>query len=186
MRLLKIDRNVSIKSVFLSKNSIHQVPDLTEIPDLQNLDLSDNFINSTSDFLSDFANLVNLDLSLNRIQSVDSPISIVTLKRLNLSHCEIVGLKELGRLPNLITLDLSHNKIRILDSSPFEYADKLTFLDVSRNELVQIDFSGLASLSILNVGFNRIDDAVFSVNLKELRAEENKMETMPRNHVSLS
>lgn len=111
---------------------------------------------------------VVLDLSYNNLQRLKSDWTEV-------------------RLPNLHNLLASHNSMTFLSSQAFTYVKYLRYLDLSSNNLQQLDefvFEPLVNLEVLLLYNNKItmiDRAAFitMINLQKLYLSQNKISRFP-------
>lgn len=113
----------SLRSVNLHNNVIMEIEDgaFDSLDHLTNLDLSKNSINCITDF--NLYNLRTLNLSQNSLEMFQSTPS--------------------DELSELASLDLSQNKLPLLPLIPRK--NKLEFLDVSRNQIQNINVTGTYS-----------------------------------------
>lgn len=137
----------------------NQITDLSNIilnENIHTIELGDNGISSiTSSDLTEFLNIKDLRLSNNQLLTLDLT-SLVTLEKLSLSN---TGIQSVENLPT-----------------------SLTWLDLSQNEISQIDFTDLSNLksvflyqnSITN--FNNISG--LSLNLEEIDLGQNSLTTI--------
>lgn len=109
---------------------------------------------------------------------------------LDLSYNELRRLKAEWtpvRLPNLHNLLASHNRMTFLSSEAFIYVKHLRYLDLSSNQLQQLDefvFEPLVNLEVLLLYNNKIsviDRTAFitMINLQKLYLSQNQMSRFP-------
>uniref|UniRef100_A0A8C6TJZ6 Adhesion molecule with Ig-like domain 1 n=1 Tax=Neogobius melanostomus TaxID=47308 RepID=A0A8C6TJZ6_9GOBI len=109
---------------------------------------------------------------------------------LDLSYNDLKRLKSEWtsvRLPNLHNLLASHNSMTFLSSEAFIYVKQLRYLDLSSNNLQQLDefiFEPLVNLEVLLLYNNKIttiDRAAFitMINLQKLYLSQNQMSRIP-------
>jgi GTPase SAR1 family protein len=139
----------------LSDNQITDISFLSELANLQTLDLSSNQITDIS-FLSELANLQTLDLSSNQITDISFLSELANLQTLYLSDNKITDISFLSGLANLQTLYLSDNQIT--DISFLSGLTNLQSLVLSSNQITDISFlSGLIELGKMQLSLKEWD-----------------------------
>uniref|UniRef100_A0A182QTC0 LRRCT domain-containing protein n=1 Tax=Anopheles farauti TaxID=69004 RepID=A0A182QTC0_9DIPT len=99
----------------------------------------------------------------------DTPVQSVSLRKINLSHCNMDSL-DLNGFPNLVTAIVRGNMVRQLDRDSFAGTALLEHLDLSSNSIYTIHpeaFRALKHLKTLDLSFNmlsRIDGKLFKTN----------------------
>ncbi|XP_052894633.1 uncharacterized protein LOC128301978 [Anopheles moucheti] len=99
----------------------------------------------------------------------DTPVQSGSLRKINLSHCNIDTL-DLHGFPNLMTAIVRSNMVRQLDRDSFADTGLLEHLDLSYNSISSIHqeaFRALKHLKTLDLSFNmisRIDGKLFQTN----------------------
>ena len=108
------------------------------IPDMTQLDLSNNDLTSVPDSISNFSAITNLELSNNRIDTISPEIGkLKNLRKLDLSNNQLEKLpKEIGELSALYKLDITNNKISTLPKSLSDLKS-LQWLDATQNQLTK-------------------------------------------------
>lgn len=156
-----------VVQLFCSNNKITSAHcSLVGFADLESLDLSYNYLNTSLKFLSPCRHLQEINLSYNSIQSLEG-MGASRIKKLNLSSNDIHGIIDFAQLIQtnnaamggwltVEVLDLSNNNItglRNINSLP-----RLKTLNLNGNPLVSIveathaENSALRALSIKNTG----------------------------------
>lgn len=188
-RLTKLPEDIAqctyLTKLYLSRNSLKNVDELSSLPDLQVLAVANNSltqfpiaISSSSSKLKDlllsdnlltdipgtilrFPNLVKLDLMANKLTDIPPTVlSITSLTTLNLAWNAITEVpKAISALTQLTTLTLHHNNIKRIASGICQLS-KLTTLELQHNALTSIPESigELASLTVLDVSFNALKE----------------------------
>lgn len=163
------------KSLNLSYLSLNSIPPLFELKHLESLSLNHNNLKRiTPHCFSKLTKLETLELNHNRIDSLNG---------LHLSQCT--------KLTNLF---LKHNKLvritRTLPSTspPFSLPPKLENLDLSNNQITEIDLTQCPNIHLLKIVQNnlrKLDKIHFhpSCNLQILNASHNKWETIEQRHL---
>ncbi|MFX0098787.1 MAG: leucine-rich repeat domain-containing protein [Candidatus Hodarchaeota archaeon] len=105
-----LDKLTSLAELNLNKNLIEKIEDLSMIPDLESVILSNNVITEINN-LDKLISLKELDLSGNQIEKIEGIENLKELKKLNLSHNKIEEIENLEHLTNLVELNLKGNKI---------------------------------------------------------------------------
>lgn len=160
----------TLRTLNLQDNALSRVPS-GRLPALEHLLLGQNRIKDTWGIGKLSTNLTFLDLSSNRMQDLrglwNELKGIPALQFLNLSHNQISRCSEhqdraMPRLSQLRVLDLSENSLNIVWNAGgcvdvFHHLDRLTFLNLSRNNLQTLPeglFQGLVSLQALDLSGN--------------------------------
>ncbi|XP_078488415.1 leucine-rich repeats and immunoglobulin-like domains protein 3 [Ciona intestinalis] len=131
------------------------------LPNLQELDLSDNELRTLSVSFSGSPLLRTLRLdtcSLIAIPTIEAT-GRPNITTLALSHNIITTIEGLTEWPSLRVLDLSFNTIRGIRSNTFINQGNLTELYLHKNNITTVNehaFAGLVSLETLSLGRNRI------------------------------
>lgn len=141
-----------IKSLFLSRNLMSSISNISVLHNLETLDMSHNILTD--------------------IESIHF-IQIDKLSYLNISNNKISKI-ELNFLPNLEILDLSHNYITDCDKIYLSNLTKLHHLDLSFNNINKFDLSFLPktiNLEYLSLAYNKLEE--FQLNF-----QSNSLETL--------
>lgn len=153
----------SLKRLDLSGKKLEYIPDeIGYLTELSILNLSNNRLEGLPNTLYNLKSLINLDLRRNRLTSIEP----------------IRGL-------NLRSLNLGFNRIRSLE--PIKGMNELKVLDVSANELVNIDavLSSLSGLRNLNASYNYIEHIVLSPSIESLQLAQNVLYELSGENLSL-
>ncbi|OGN62739.1 MAG: hypothetical protein A3F09_02640 [Chlamydiae bacterium RIFCSPHIGHO2_12_FULL_49_11] len=192
----EIGKLINLRKLNLSFNSLRDVPDtLGQCDQLLVLDLSSNRLSRVPDVLSKMARLVKLSLAHNPISTFCGPVEIggyltsLDLTGCGLSQVEIGKLKNLAELflgenclaqlpvgmeftAEIKILDLHGNRLTVFPDKPL-WLNRLEYLDLSANRLVQIDpcIQAGHNLRALNLSYNPFLEALPNElgNLPELR-----------------
>ncbi|CAI4221678.1 unnamed protein product [Auanema sp. JU1783] len=125
-----------------------------------------------------FHSVISLNLANNSLNIIDNfPSTYSTLLSLRMDHCSIriIKPKALAQLQSLKHLDLSHNQLENIQF--FRYASSLTTLNLSHNKLRYLpDFSTLTALRLLDLSYNNllsVSPQHLPMNLESLRLTAN-------------
>lgn len=169
---------INLRVLYLRFNSImfiHRTV-FSNLFNLRELRLGNNDIVAIDSFaFSSLPNLQILDLSFNVFASVTTnprlPLrNLIQLTTLDLSFNSIFFLEKgfgLSENINLVNLYLNDNKIYYIYSKLFENLEKLTYLQLSNNELIVLPYEifsknfNLRNLFINNNFLTRLDSALF-------------------------
>jgi len=178
------------KSIDLSGNRIAQIPNNTfsTLSSVSHLSLSHNRLTQvTNGTFAGLSALTSLDLSSNRLEPIaPSAIgTIATLRTLNLSSCGLTdqSLEAIGGLSRLTELYLDANNLTSLQQLP-DLAS-LGTLSVRNNGLSDIDYNRSGSITVLDLGENRLGSDTLASglrtfpNLKSLKLDGNKLGAVP-------
>ncbi|MFZ4557596.1 MAG: COR domain-containing protein [Pseudanabaena sp.] len=171
----------------LSKRGIKTIPpEISQLPNLQNLFLYDNQITDLPCEIFKLSNLKKLNLSGNRISSIPSDIgNLIELTSLYLNRNQIEEIPNLiANLINLTTLNLSSNQIKEIPHAISNLAN-LTTLSLYSNQIKEIPhaISNLTNLTTLVLYSNEItvipDEIANLANLNKLVLYNNKITAIP-------
>lgn len=138
-------QNIHLTKVDLGHNRIASIEDLLTISSLTKLAVNHNRISGKIDFSkSDLPNLQELDLSENRIESVTGLESLPNLRVLNLNDNKLKSITCGLKHQHLKKMLLKYNKLEKLDLQPFPF---LRVLRVDGNPLINVE--GLGKLKLL-------------------------------------
>lgn len=154
---------LSLKRLDLSGRKLEYIPDeIGCLRELSILNLSNNRLEGLPETLQNLKSLINLDLRRNRLS-------------------DIAALRNL----HLRSLNLSFNRIRSLE--PIKGMSELKVLDISANELVNIDIllASLKGLINLNVSYNYLEHLSLSSSVEVLNAAQNVLYELSGKHLSL-
>jgi Leucine-rich repeat (LRR) protein len=167
--------NLSITSFMnLQKNEIEFISSETfaNIVILNELDLSNNKLNSISEIFTSFK--TNIYLNSNGVFS--------SLNKLVLSENQLRNISEIFPKPfeNLNALEINRNKLDMIVSNSFQNLKNLNKIELYSNQLKSIAklFTNLSNLTDLNLEYNRISnitdtDLLGLTSLKTLKVGKN-------------
>ncbi|KAF7278862.1 hypothetical protein GWI33_007871 [Rhynchophorus ferrugineus] len=145
----------SLRSIDLSNNKITEVHDkIFQNVFVEKLNLSWNSILFIDpDAFKEVHNLKELDISWNSLVTVPINQLSTSISSLNLAHNQLTRIAINSRgFKNLTNVDLSHNKIERIAIS-FDY--QIDIFDLTNNELSDIDYAEISSVSTFRIGSNR-------------------------------
>lgn len=142
------------------------------LPELGELDLSNNSLASWPERIFEKCNIVTLFLHHNRLSDLDTYAfyGLSKLQRLDLSYNSIAKLEEgvFNPLINLDELHMEFNHIQVVDKQLFAHNTLLRQLYVQNNSIDLIDASAFNSLAILST--LQIDNNLLvSINLTAIK-----------------
>ena len=163
-------------------NLVGTLPSLDGLPQLQQLDLSNNQLSGAIPSLDALTSLVKLDLSANQLSGAIPSLSAITpLTILNLSGNQLSGtLPSLSALIHLSLLDLSHNQLGgpIPSMSALVSLKTLYLSDNHLNSTIPV-LSALTLLERLNLADNQLAGAFPDVgsltHMMELNVDNNQL-----------
>lgn len=108
-----------IKTLLLGGNKIEKIENLTDLPELSQVELSENQIEDDSEIHTKIGQLQKLDLSNNKIKNLTGFTKLYSLQELNVAMNKIHDLDSvlpISKLPNLEILNLQGNEVtKIVD-----------------------------------------------------------------------
>jgi hypothetical protein len=114
----KIDMAVNlagkVRTLLLGGNTIAAIENLSDLPELSVLELSDNCIDNTDDLHTKLGQLTRLDLVNNKIRNLNGCTKLYSLHKLNVAGNKIHDLDSVipvSALPNLDSLNLQGNHV---------------------------------------------------------------------------
>ena len=117
----------------------------------------------------------NLHIQQEDLQLALKDLPAQTLRKINLSHMNIVNISEFVRHfqpSGLAVFELAYNRIQKVTKGSFFFFAGLRYLDLSHNEISFIEnLAGLSKLEHLNLAFNNLDrlDNMMLEGLHELK-----------------
>ena len=185
----------TVSYLSLSHNKLTEVTSaaFAGLEGLSSLNLCNNRIHTIADgAFSILQRLSDLRLDGNRLESLKYSWmgNIRTLRTLNLSSSGLnnQALPALSGISELTELNLDSNNLTSLALLPM--ITSLNTLSVRNNSLLHIDYSGSTSISLLDLGRNRlrVDTLAFGLktfhNLTSLKLDENELGVIPSNAFS--
>ena len=150
-----------LQALDLSGNKITEIPGwIGHLSHLRTLNLSSNLLTSVPSSLGELKKLQNLDISNNKLTSLPESFGdLRQLQNLYISHNQLIEIPEsLGNLIQLQTLDVSVNQLTLLPDS-LKRLSLLQTLQLSNNQLTDLPFfiavlENLVSLSLNGNSFN--------------------------------
>ena len=168
-------KELSLRSLNISYNRLHDVLALKECLHVRVLDLSGNMIKSVDGCFGEGNELRTLNLSSNLLEYVKEPLKLlVNLERLNFGDNLIKEIpSSIAACENLEECDFSHNHIEKIDEQFFTLG--LLHVDLSGNLLHHLNLHDLEELEVLILDDNpfkklRIGD-YFAPYLKEFSCD---------------
>ncbi len=152
----------SIECIGLNGNQLKVIPNLNELTNLNEIDLSKNLIEKINlNHMDGLFSLETVDLSFNCIielkTSLFSSAVRASLKKLVLNHNKISELNDLHNFSSLNSLEISYNQINIIELLDLPELDEL---DLSHNRLgwiKQESLSNLTKLTSLDLSWNNLE-----------------------------
>ncbi|XP_041917847.1 malignant fibrous histiocytoma-amplified sequence 1 homolog isoform X1 [Alosa sapidissima] len=129
--------------------------------------------------------ITKVDLQRNRLKQVSGISQLVNLTELILSRNELADFpEEIGKLHHLKTLYINQNIIKCISEKVFPSLQKLEFLKLSTNRLMELpsDINQCRSLIYLNASNNYLKDLQALVGVPKLRdlyVENNRLTDLP-------
>ena len=156
---------------------------LTEYEHLLHISLKGNLIHDITP-LTQIPNLRELNVSENKIREIGQ-LKFPKLRVLNMSGNEIKYVQSI-KAPKLKVLDLSQNLLFIIAPYAFQKCKKLEKLNLSNNQFKAFKekvFTGLDSLIDLNVSSNQLTELAYAfdkngMTIKRIDLSENPLQTV--------
>lgn len=156
----------------LEHNDFVEVPDLSNLPQLQVLKLGHNQLTQLPASFAKMKTLTSLDLSSNPLGMVPAPVlKLKQLQHLKLNFTELTSVpkqKQLGNWKELITLEIAGNKLGKNFPAQLSTLKKLVYLCFAQNNFETYNPKTLAWLKTIT----KVVDADFSQH--EKKAESKK------------
>ncbi|MBR1933570.1 MAG: leucine-rich repeat domain-containing protein [Prevotella sp.] len=152
---VKLEGQGDLKRLYLQKNELtYYTTDLGDAYGLTMLNLSENNIGMLN--LRNFSSLVYLDLYNNpELTTVAFADQNPDLAGITMYGCDVVHFYDEYVFPSLTTLNLSNNSLWDITFTPTNYP-KLRSINLSGNDISELDVSGLQTLEDLSVSNNRL------------------------------
>jgi Leucine-rich repeat (LRR) protein len=168
-----------IHSVSVTGASITGPVDVSYLPNLEFIDLSNNLLDTIPEFGTD-TNLTTLLLASNRIRSLDGINSLKTLRDLDLERNQIQDLLGIQSLTSLISLNLSLNEIH--GTMNLAGLRDLEWLELAHTGINGVTFTEtLVNLEYLDIRYNQVTDLSplkEHKRLRVLRASDNQVDDL--------
>lgn len=182
-KLSGIPENNELVELDMSYNSLSFISDdFQYLTKLKKLDLSHNVLTSIPLTISENRTLQSLVLSFNKLEILPSLEALTMLEILEIDHNELPQLSDISS--SLITLNVSHNSLK--GSLKIGRFPKLESLDVSHNNLQEIDVGLLTNVRELNLSHNNFKlcpSLKLLVKLETLDLSENSIEALDELHL---
>ncbi len=164
--LTGLESATSLRSLYLTGNSISDISPISGSTKLTELYLDNNSISDISP-ISGLTKLTGLYLDNNSISDISPVAGLTNLTWLDLDNNSISDISPVAGLTNLTWLDLDNNSIS--DISPVAGLTNLTWLDLDNNSISDISpVAGLTNLTGLYLDNNSISDISSVVGLTNL------------------
>ncbi|MEQ1745180.1 MAG: leucine-rich repeat domain-containing protein [Saprospiraceae bacterium] len=202
--------NASVEAVYLSSQTIDFLPGwffaakqlryvaldnnrlviigrrIGELTNLEQLDLSQNYLGKIPDEIATLNKLTRLDLGNNRLRELPGVWRLPALTSLNLGYNRLREFTpEVFDSPNLRQLNLSNNRLTTVPPMAVT-CTQLELLDLSGNELTAMPLlqnTHFPNLTVLDLGRNQFDSVPLSLGnltcLRELRLALNQITELP-------
>ena len=173
------DKNYpKLKKINLSKNNFTSFIIFGTLPELIEINLSNNFFielfskknknNETNNF--NIKNLLYLDMSVNQITNINGIQYFSKLRKLNISENSISRIDSLDKMNQLDYLNISSNKLRVCDKTNIGMLPSLKVLLCDNNYLKDINcFEKFYSIELLSFNNNKITNFESLERLNQLK-----------------
>ncbi|KAF4930437.1 Septation initiation network scaffold protein cdc11 [Colletotrichum viniferum] len=150
------DHLTNLQYVDLSNNDLTSLSALKNLVHLRSLKADNNKLTSL-DGLNQHDGLLSLRARNNLIEVADfDGTKLHRLTELDLSGNKVKELLNVGQLSSLETLKLPRNKLLAFTAEDAQGLDGLRYLDLSDNEIAELDIGRLPAVRLLHVDRNRI------------------------------
>ncbi|OLN86694.1 Septation initiation network scaffold protein cdc11 [Colletotrichum chlorophyti] len=150
------DHLANLQYVDVSNNELTSLSALKNLVHLRSLRADNNKLTSL-DGLSQHDGLLTLRARNNLIEVADfDGTKLRRLTELDLTGNRLVELRNVGQLVSLETLKLSSNTLASFTAEDAQGLGSLRYLDLSDNEIVELDVSRLTAVRLLHADRNRI------------------------------
>ncbi|KAK1596680.1 WD repeat domain-containing protein [Colletotrichum navitas] len=169
----------SVRQLKMTHNMLTELTSWDHLANLQYVDISNNDLSS----LSALKNLVHLrslradNNKLTSLDGLDQHDALLTLRarnnlievadfegtklhrltELDLVGNKVTGIRNAGQLSSLQTLKLSKNRLESFTAEDAQGLDGLRYLDLSDNDIIDLDISRLPAVRLLHADRNRIN-----------------------------
>lgn len=127
-----LENYIHLQKINISNNAIRDVTPLKHIPYLLSMNASSNKVKSIECLEGHLQYLISFNLSNNLLSKL-TPVTMPTLKKVNLSGNKIANCEEFGGHQTIEVLDMSDNLLE--DLSGMQNMPNLVTLSVARNQL---------------------------------------------------
>ncbi|KAI3541945.1 WD repeat domain-containing protein [Colletotrichum filicis] len=146
----------NLQYVDISNNDLSSLSALKNLVHLRSLRADNNKLTSL-DGLNQHDGLLSLRARNNQIEMADfDGTRLHRLTELDLTGNKVSELRELGQLSSLQTLKLSKNCLEAFTAADAQGLDGLRYLDLSDNDILELDISRLPAVRLLHADRNRI------------------------------
>ena len=155
---------------------------------LKRIDFSENELetNRLETIFNNCEQLNNLDLSYNYLSSLSNMftyVSSIVLLNLNHNRIELINENDFDFLIDIQDLSMSNNRIIHISDKAFFSLNKIKFLDLSFNQLTEFNDTDMTSLEFINLNNNNLkkldqEFCTYKTHLKKATFSTNKIENL--------
>ncbi|EMD49799.1 leucine-rich repeat containing protein [Entamoeba histolytica HM-3:IMSS] len=171
---------INVGELNFGNNEFEEIPETIQLfSSLKKISFASNKLREVNDYLFSLTGLEYICLNQNKIEEINNKITELT----QLTSFEACAnkLHEFNFNLNIQRLDLSANFFTTLNFS----STRLTFLDISQNDLTSFPNLNCPNLERINASFNNIellpDDITILSSLKSCDLRNNKIKSLPKN-----
>ncbi|KAK1965828.1 WD repeat domain-containing protein [Colletotrichum sublineola] len=151
------DHLANLQYVDISNNDLSSLSALKNLVHLRSLRADNNKLTSL-DGLNQHDALLTLRVRNNLIEVVDfEDTKLHRLTELDLVGNQVIEIRNAGQLSSLQTLKLSKNRLESFTAEDAQGLDGLRYLDLSDNDILELDISRLPAVRLLHADRNRIN-----------------------------
>ncbi|KAF9879780.1 protein phosphatase 2C [Colletotrichum karsti] len=173
----------ALRELDIKYNAINSIDIISELPKLEILSADHNYV---SQFVGSFERIRSLKLNSNPVTKFEINEPVLTLKMLNLSHCQLASIDEtFNMMLNLERLVLDKNYFVSLPAQ-IGNLSKLEHFSIANNNVAELPTSigCLTELRVLDVRRNNIRKLPMELwwahKLETLNASSNILENFPK------